>query len=237
MLYYMSKLFWDFGAPSRMLELLTIAASFRAMVGSRRAALLVVASVVTLLAVGIAPIGGWLFMPLEARFPPWESTSSPPLYGIIALGGDTGHRITELARVSRLFPQAELVYSGRGDQLAAELELRHAGLDPARVVIESLSRNTSENAIDTAQIVRPTSAEQWLLITSAAHMPRAVGCFRQAGFRVIADPVDFHTDRTSFIYARTADQRIAQLNDAAKEWLGLVAYRIVGDTNALFPGP
>jgi uncharacterized SAM-binding protein YcdF (DUF218 family) len=190
-----------------------------------------------LLFVGIVPVGAWLLMPLEARFPPWQSTPQSPLDGIIALGGDSGHRVEELVRVSRIFPRARLVFSGRGNREAAERQVRSAGLDPANVILETISRSTAENAFYTAQIVRPKAAEHWLLITSAAHMPRAIGCFRRAGFHVTADPVDFHTDSTSFMYAATVAQRIAQLNDAVKEWLGLVGYRVVGATNALFPAP
>lgn len=190
-----------------------------------------------LVLIGISPIGSWLLVPLETRFPIWQSTSTTPIAGIIALGGDTGHRVKELARLAQLFPQARLVYSGRDDSSAAEEEIRRTGLDPSRVLIESSSRTTFENATDTARIIKPPPAEHWILITSGAHMPRAIGCFRRAGFNVTADPVDFHTDRTSFVYAATTMQRVAQLDDAAREWIGLVAYRALGNTEALFPAP
>jgi uncharacterized SAM-binding protein YcdF (DUF218 family) len=38
--------------------------------------------------------------------------------------------------------------------------------------------------------MQPKPGERWLLVTSAAHMPRAIGCFRRAGFAVEACPVD-----------------------------------------------
>lgn len=207
------------------------------MLGSRRAQLVTAATATTLLLFGIWPIGSWLLVPLETRFPTWQPTSITPIAGIIALGGDTGHRLEEFARLAQLFPQARLVYSGRGDLRAAEVEIRNTGLNPSRVLIESLSRTTFENATDTARIIKPTPAEHWMLITSAAHMPRAIGYFRRVGFNVTADPVDFHTDRTSFVYAATVAQRVAQLDDAAREWIGLIGYRLVGNTEALFPAP
>lgn len=237
MLYYLSKAFWAIGAPSRILELAAIVACCWAIAGSWRGVILSAALPGLLVLAGIVPVGSWLLMPLEARFPTWQATPQTPLNGIIALGGDSAHRVAELARLSRIFPNTRLVYSGRGDQDAAEMEIRNVGLDPARVILETMSRTTSENAIETARLVQPNAAEHWLLITSAAHMPRAIGCFRRAGFHVTADPVDFHTDNTSFGYAKTASQRVAQLDDAAKEWLGLIGYRIAGDTNALFPAP
>ena len=237
MLYYLSQALWPIAAPSRILLLAGIAACGWAVVGGRRVWVLAAVLGLLCLSICIAPIGGWLLMPLEARFPQWQAASSPPFDGVIALGGDTGHRVEELARVHRLFHEARVVYTGRGDQQAAEFELRHAGLDPSRVVIESVSRTTAENAIYTAQLIHPNPAERWLLITSAAHMPRAVGCFRRAGFNVIADPVDFHTDPTSYVYATTALQRVGQFDDAAKEWIGLLLFDILGDSDALFPRP
>lgn len=201
-------------------------------------------AVAALMFVVIAPVGYWLLIPLEARFPPWNSTLPPSPRGIIALGGDSGHRLAALAHLSQLFPEALLVYSGRGDRAAAVEELRQEHLDRAHVILETRSRTTLENAEDTAQIVKPRPDELWLLITSAAHMSRAIGCFRGAGFRVVAYPVDF-ISRGGFGPpgfggrgpAPLGEQRLAQLDDAIKEWIGLAAYRIAGSTDALFPGP
>jgi hypothetical protein len=51
------------------------------------------------------------------------------------LGGDTGHWLDDLARLAQLFPQARLVYSGRGAPSVAEAEIRGTGLDPSRVLM------------------------------------------------------------------------------------------------------
>jgi uncharacterized SAM-binding protein YcdF (DUF218 family) len=68
-------------------------------------------------------------------------------------------------------------------------------------------------------------------------MQRAVGCFRAAGFQVEPYPVGFETGSAagtlSFGSGSTA---LSQLDAAAKEWIGLVAYRLMGKTDALFPG-
>jgi len=196
-----------------------------------------------LIFIAAAPVGYWLMIPLEARFPAPEPAALPTPYGIIALGGDSGHRLDALARLSLLFPQAHLLYSGRGDRAAATLDIRHVHLDPLRVILETHSRTTLENAHDSARLVKPRPDELWFLITSAAHMPRAIACFRAAGFRVMAYPVDFvtHAIEGPIPFGGTGPAplgmpRLEQLDEAAKEWIGLLAYRIVGATNALFPG-
>lgn len=67
------------------------------------------------------------------------------------------------------------------------------GLDPTRIVFEDRSRNTAENAQLSKKKMNPTAGENWLLVTSAFHMPRAVGSFRKVGWPVIPYPVDYNT--------------------------------------------
>jgi uncharacterized SAM-binding protein YcdF (DUF218 family) len=70
-------------------------------------------------------------------------------------------------------------------------------------------------------------------------MPRAVGVFRQAGFPVTAYPVDFRTGgRTNVLRPfATLSEGLRRLDVAAKEWAGLVGYRLTGRTGELFPEP
>jgi uncharacterized SAM-binding protein YcdF (DUF218 family) len=70
-------------------------------------------------------------------------------------------------------------------------------------------------------------------------MPRAVGCFRVAGFRVVPYPVAFITRGGSgpFAFFGAGSSALIRFDTAAKEWIGLVAYRLMGKTDALFPGP
>ncbi len=65
------------------------------------------------------------------------------------------------------------------------------------------------------------------------HIPRAVGCFRVAGFQVEPYPAEFMT-RTGFV---TGSSALIRLDRDAKGWIGLVAYRLMGKTDSLFPGP
>ena len=236
MLFYLSQVLWTVGEPSRILALAIVAAGCLSITVTGRLRILAAATVGLLVFVVIAPIGYWLLVPLEARFPAWDSTLPPPPFGIITLGGDSGRRLDALAQLSRQFPKARLVYSGRGDRNAAAFEMREEHIDPARVILETSSRNTFENAVDSAQIIKPKADERWLLITSAAHMPRAVGCFRRAGFSIVAYPVDLAT-QGGLGPAPIGELRLSQLDDAAKEWIGLLIYRVVGNTNTLFPGP
>jgi uncharacterized SAM-binding protein YcdF (DUF218 family) len=99
------------------------------------------------------------------------------------------------------------------------------GIDPSRVLLETRSRNTYENATCSNEVIKPKRGEHWLLVTSALHMPRSIGSFRKAGFEVEPWPV--------------YDLRLRQFqfNFAVREWLGLIVYRVLGRTTELFPAP
>jgi uncharacterized SAM-binding protein YcdF (DUF218 family) len=106
-------------------------------------------------------------------------------------------------------------------------------------MLENRSRNTAENAAFSKALVAPKPGERWLLVTSAMHMPRAIGAFREAGFPVEAYPVDYQTNgwqdlRNVF---GSLSGGLGQLDGALHEWIGLIAYRLTGKSSALFPGP
>ena len=78
-----------------------------------------------------------------------------------------------------------------------------------------------------------------MLVTSAFHMPRAVGCFRAVGWDVVPYPADFRTDAQAHWWPpQVAFARGLQTLDFfVHEWVGMLAYWWTGRAAALFPGP
>ena len=148
--------------------------------------------------------------------------------------------------LARQLPNAQLVFSGGAvfsKTLHSEADIARTlfasmGMDTGRIIFENRSRNTCENAIYSAQLVKPSKQQTWVLVTSAMDMPRAVGAFRKAGFQVLPYPVDYTTGKSKTLdLAPTIVRNLAQLDHAAHEWLGLLGYRLLGCTDSLFPGP
>jgi uncharacterized SAM-binding protein YcdF (DUF218 family) len=113
------------------------------------------------------------------------------------------------------------------------------GVPAEQMVFEEKSRNTWENAVFTRDLVKPKPGETWLLVTSAWHMPRSVGIFRHVGFPVVPYPVAYRTfgDGREFRGYVSILDRLALLDLGVREWIGLLAYRLAGKTDALFPAP
>ena len=70
-------------------------------------------------------------------------------------------------------------------------------------------------------------------------MPRAVGCFRKAGFTIVAWPVDYRTPlRVNLTeLSSSVPDGLNGLDGIAREYVGLVMYYLTGRTDALLPGP
>jgi len=224
---------------------------------------LVVLAALLGLSIAFLPVGDWLLRPLEDRFPPLSDLPRK-VDGIIMLGGAVNTEITEsrhqptvndhaarfiaFADLARRYPTAKLVFSGGGPELengkfreadAARLVLQWMGMDTSRVTFERESRNTYENVVDSKAVAHPMPGETWLLITSAYHMPRAVGLFRAQDWPVIPDPVDYETaaHEAPFDFGMDFEENLNKTSLGLKEWLGLLANRWLGRSQSLLPSP
>jgi uncharacterized SAM-binding protein YcdF (DUF218 family) len=238
MIYYVSKVLWIIAAPTSALILISASAALWAALGrSNGAAWLAAAAAWGLVIAAFTPLGIALTMPLEHRFMAFSPLySQAPPDGIIVLAGSGYSGIDAVPALSRHYPNARIVFSGHS-ATALERFARFGG-DPARVYVESRPRTTFEEALYSAALLKPKPGERWLLITLASHMPRAVGCFRTAGFQVEPYPVGFSTGPSlALALVVTGSTGLVYLDAAAKEWIGLTAYRLMGRTDALFPAP
>ena len=212
--------------------------------------------------VATTPFSSWGFRILENRFPQMVKTPDQ-VDGIIVVGGiinshlsrDRGlsvvggavERLTAMAKLAKLYPNAKVVFSG-GSGVVSHPNLKEAhfiepfmldmGLKSDRIIYEDQARNTEENAKLSIKIAKPNVGDTWLLVTSAFHMPRAMGTFRKAGWNILAYPVDYNTSRNfewQFFFDFSAG--LMQINRFTHEVVGLIVYKITGRSNSFFPEP
>jgi uncharacterized SAM-binding protein YcdF (DUF218 family) len=62
------------------------------------------------------------------------------------------------------------------------------GVKPQDIVLEAVSRDTEEEAANIAAII---NSKKFILITSAAHMPRSMALFAKHGLHPIPAPTDY----------------------------------------------
>lgn len=201
-----------------------------------------------------------LLMPLETRF----SNVAVPKYidGIIVLAGGfevsksgtvqfgTLSRIIQGIILAQQHPEAKLIFSG-GSGSVLNQNLREAdymkklavkiGISADRILVDSNSRNTRENAVQTADLIKDHRQKnpdaKWVLITSAFHMPRAIGCFRKVGIDPIPYNVEYTQNEDQIFIPLPSPESLIHLKTALKEWIGLMVYRLSGYTSEFFPSP
>lgn len=197
----------------------------------------------------------WLMGGVESKNLPVALDSLPVADAIVVLGGFMGQpnpprRTPDFSEaVDRLLFAGDLYRAGKAlvivisggnlpwlKAVAPEAELAAAfliqsGIPASAIVIESASRNTHENAVNTAQIFKARSFQSGLLVTSAAHMDRSLATFRAAGLQVTPASTDV---RVTYPYYQSpldllpdADA-LARTTSSIKEYIGLFAYRLKG---------
>lgn len=249
--------------PGNLLLLIFIVGALLLTFGHRRSgSSLVGFAAMFAVAIMLLPIDGWVSAPLENRFPPPQLPEH--VDGIILLGGAIrmkmtevhgqvalnrmGERMTETLALARRYPDVPVLVSGgsasafpQPGRLTEAAAMRNLlvedGVNPGRIVMEDRSRNTCENALFSKEVANPRAGQIWLLVTSANAVPRAVGCFRHVGWDVLPIPVEYHSGgrgmNIDFDFAGELDG----LRDPVHEWIGLVAYRLLGRIDSFFPGP
>jgi uncharacterized SAM-binding protein YcdF (DUF218 family) len=239
--------------PGNLLAALIVIAAVLAFTPLRRLARWVMAVAAgVMLIIAVSPIPSLLVTVLENRFQP----TPPPDHvdGILVLGGalrlsvsrgragpalaEASERLFVMTELIHRYPNTKIIYCGGKESKFVKSLLSSIGTDLQNVSFDDHSSNTRENAVFARALVSPKSPNDvWLLVTSAYHMPRAVGVFRAQGWNVVPYPVDYQTEGDYELELHFDFYRGLQLTQiAVTEWIGLLLYHLIGWTADLYPG-
>jgi uncharacterized SAM-binding protein YcdF (DUF218 family) len=262
--FYLTKTFWFFIQPLNFAIFLLLAGLVAALMRRRKLAAMATSLAFLVLVVSAwTSVGAMMLNSLEERFKR-PQTLPARIDGIVVLGGgfegsinlvrggyelnSGGDRFVETALLAHRFPDARILISGgtgtvllegEGDADTAVRFLGAFGIPRERLTIENQSRNTAENAAFSKEMANPQPGQNWLLVTSAFHMPRSVGLFRKVGFPVIPWPVDYRTSGMEGIglFRDNPADSLQITTMAVREWIGLVGYWLSGRIDTLVPAP
>ncbi|MEM7464021.1 MAG: YdcF family protein [Pseudomonadota bacterium] len=261
MFFVLSKLFWFFARPLNLLFFMTVLGALAARRGyTRFARVLLTGAALIFILIAFTQLPDWAILKLETAISAQELPPDPQ--GIIILGGglsansaapdatyamgEASDRLIKGLELKRRFPGARLIYSGGAASFNpdAEPETTAAGEiitglygQEIEFELETQSLNTWQNAAYVAEMIDENETGPFLLVTSAFHMPRALGCFRKAGVNVVPVPADFRADKLVFPYLTgSSAEQFLKTAITVKELIGLVVYRITGRIEELIPG-
>jgi uncharacterized SAM-binding protein YcdF (DUF218 family) len=197
----------------------------------------------------VLPLVQWLEGPRptqEALRPHYDVAIM--LTGIVYLGVSSYDHIEFNEHVERVLTGVSFVKRGIADKLlivggsgslsavrGSEAALLRTfvlefGLRDEQVLTEQTSRNTYENAVYAAEIIRAGQYRDLVLITSALHIQRAAAAFHKQGLFPDLYPVDFQSsDRRGNVFDFYPSPKILHLaTQVMHEWIGRVMYRLQG---------
>lgn len=255
MFFLASKLIWVLLRPETLLLVLFVTGWLLLRVGKARVGQSIsLLSILACCLISVFPVGDAFLSPLEKAY-----TMEPEIWkvsGIIVLGGgesdiqsnawsqpntgDAGDRLITALALAREHPGVVVLFTGgsgrlmggvSGAEIARDIFLG-AGLAEGRLILEGTSRNTSENATMSLELVPDNLDGEWLLVTSAFHMRRAVASFCAAGWKnIVPWPTDYRTGGFAERIGWNFAINLNDLNVGVREWIGLTAYRLSGRTS------
>lgn len=250
---FLSKLLPLFVYPLGICLLLGLLALFLIGVGRHRSAFVsLLTGLLVVAASASAPVTERLLNPLERMYDITLPKDAELADAIVVLGGTVGVRrpprvIPELQEggqrlihASRLYhaSRAPLVVLSGGnltrddsyekESAAAADIMVELGVPRAALATETRSRNTYENAVETARLLRDKGLRRVLLVTSASHMPRAMAVFRSQGIDCVAQPthiISVQSSKPSLLRWLPNTEFLLQSQWAIKEYIGFFVYR------------
>ena len=221
-------------------------------VRDRRGRYWILAATLILASFSFRPLPIAMLSDLEGRYPTFSTTAAPDttIRWIVVLAGgvsddpsfDDPHRLAgssllrliEGIRIARHLPDAKLILSGGApfSSISAAAVMRNVaielGVDASSIFLEDRSLDTKDQAASVAEIV---DKDQFVLVTSAAHLPRSMALFEARGLSPVPAPTDHLARRSTqlnpgALFPSSLNLRAART--AVREYLGIMWARLRG---------
>lgn len=256
MYVYLSKILPIFVMPISLVLLFALVALVL-LRGNRKktAAGFIVAAMAVLWVASTPLVAERLYRNLETRYPPLPLAEIPNAGCIVVLGGVVSPPLAPRVdlelndAVDRVYKAAQLYRAGKAKYIIATAGnqpwslspwaeadlirdlLMEWGVPKDAIFLEGSSRNTRENAVYSKNVIDSIHCETSLLVTSAAHMPRAVAAFQAVGVSIVPVSTDVRViDKglpAAMDFLPNAGA-LAMTSEAIREWIGSAVYRLQG---------
>ena len=256
MYVYLSKILPVFVMPIGVTLFLSLVAFILLRKGkSGIAAGFLALAMIYLYAMATPYVGERLLGRVEANYPPVATDRVPEANCLILLGGVVEAPappridIEFNDSVDRVHKAAELFHAGKapyvivtgGNQPWSTVQVSEAdlirdllvewGVPRDVIMLEGSSRNTRENAMFTKNVVDSIHCDEALLVTSAAHMPRAMAAFGAVGISVTPVSTDVRVadaDNLTVMDFLPDANALKMSSDALRELVGQWVYELRG---------
>lgn len=177
-----------------------------------------------------APISNLLISPLETQYKKLQTIPQGVKY-IVLLGGDMENRAWEVLRLYNKIDQVKIIttgYAGRGDipeAFKTTKKLQEIGIPKEDIVAFPNPKDTKEEAI---QIKEYLKEQQFILVTSSFHLPRAMALFQKEGLDPIASSGHFLIKPSDKVFSVPTAVNLQKTEIALHEYMGLLWAKLRG---------
>jgi len=250
----LSSLLTNLVIPLNLGITLLVLGVFIFMLRRRRLAALVAACGLTWVLFWSLPASSlWAGGHLEQRYSYHPPDELPTAQAIVVLGGSTANNrpnwfgpYDRSSTISRVDTAAQLYHARRAplvvvsgaalDGSVSEAQimanaLQQHGVPENAILQESKSLTTYENALYTAALLKEKDLRQVLVVTSALHMPRAIGVFRKQQVNAIpasSPPQIVVPDDPAFSFWLPSMHVLSASRSIVKEYVGMLVYWLRG---------
>lgn len=179
--------------------------------------------------IAYAPFSNMLLEPLESQYPKIDLEKQQAKY-ILLLGGYFNDRGYEAIRLHHKINDSKIITSGYPGsyKTISEAEVNankliELGIKKENILMQSEPRDTQEEARHIKKIV---GNENFILVTSAYHMPRAMRAFKQEGLDPIPAPANFFVKSKASLISLPSGGNIRKTEIAQHEYLGMLWYKV-----------
>ncbi|EPJ49338.1 MAG: hypothetical protein OFPI_25110 [Osedax symbiont Rs2] len=194
------------------------------------------------------PVANLLISPLENHYPTYDLSqgavkfvmvlgsghvSDPKLPVTSQIGSASMARLLEGIRIYKANPGSKLIVSGWGgaDPVPNAVVVAQVAIALGVPEIDIMKEPRAKDTHDEASLIKPVIGDaDFALVTSAAHMPRAVALFKQQGMSPFPAPANylFKQRPGQSISLQFSARNLAKSESAIHEYLGLAWSKLRG---------
>lgn len=259
MTFFLSKYLWYVFNPFNcILILFVIGLFFYFIKFSKLSKIAFLLGFISFISLGTLPIGTYLLYLLEKNYH-YKVDLPDNVNGVIILSGATSpfltkehdqislngnvERLIESIFLIKKYPNAKFFFAG-GSGSISHPELSHSAvaerlfsslnIETDKIYFETKSRNTFENILFAKEVYNPKKNENWLLVTSAFHMKRAIYISEKLDLKLIAYPTDYKTAK-KFTWKLSFNflGNLSSFQFSSHEWVGIIAYYLMGRSSKI----
>lgn len=212
---------------------------------SKKAKKYLTVAILWIFLIGYSPFSNYLIQPLENQYKPYIKIEKDIKYVLVLGSAHVSNnemsklsqlsktalmRLSEGIRIYRELDGAKLIVSGYAgdDTVAHALVLRDVaislGVPSSDIITQEEAKDTQEEAEYAKEII---DKDRFVLVTSAAHMPRAIKIFESAWLNPIAAPTDYLSKEDGSFGRFPRASEIRKTESAMHEYIGTLWHLIV----------